>query len=135
MSDFSLLFTNLAERLVFTPPNSVPSERAFSCLKLQYFRLRISLSLAKLDLFCFFYMNRRVLDRAIMGYKRNIYDLTPTEEMEEEENIFDLKIEEERGSIINGNEKVIKATEATEDFISDGRPTKRRRGSSDEAPV
>ena len=48
-------------------------------------------------------MNRRILDRAIIGYKRNIYDLTPMEKLEEEDDILDLKAEEERESTINGN--------------------------------
>jgi hypothetical protein len=77
-------------------------------------------------------MNRRVLDRAIIGYKRNIYDLTPMEELEEEDNILDLEAEEERESIINGNEKV---TEAIKDFISDKKLIKRRRGDADETPI
>jgi hypothetical protein len=77
-------------------------------------------------------MNRRVLDRAIIGYKRNIYDLTPMEELEEENDILDLEAEEERESIIDGNEEIIKTTE---DSTSNERPIKRRRGNADETPV
>jgi hypothetical protein len=66
-----------------------------------------------------------------MGYKRNIYDLIPTEKMEEKENILDLEIEEKRRGTIDGNEKTIKTTETIENSISDGRPTKRYRGGSD----
>jgi hypothetical protein len=77
-------------------------------------------------------MNRRVLDRAIIDYKRNIYDLTPMEELEEEDDILNLEAEEKRESTINGNEEVI---EATEDSTSNERPIKRRRGDADETPV
>jgi hypothetical protein len=54
------------------------------------------------------------------------------EELEEEDDILDLEAEEERGGTIDGNEEVI---EITEDFTSDERPTKRRRGDFDETPV
>jgi hypothetical protein len=108
-SDFNFLLANLANRLRTTPPNSVFSERAFSALKLQYSRLRVSLSLAKLSLLCFLYMNRRILDRKAMNYKRNIYDLTPEEKIEEKNDILDIKTEKESGNTINDNKK---ATEA-----------------------
>jgi hypothetical protein len=84
--------------------------------------------------FTFFYINRRVLDRAVIGYKRNIYDLIPTEKMEEEENILNLKIIIKRKGIINKNKKTIKATEITKiikNSISDKKLIKRRRGGSD----
>jgi hypothetical protein len=53
-------------------------------------------------------------------------------ELEEEDDIFNLKAEKKRENTINGNEE---ATEITEDFINDKKPTKRRRGDSDETPV
>jgi hypothetical protein len=45
-------------------------------------------------------MNRRVLDRKIIGYKRNIYDLTPDEEIEEKQEILDYEAENEVKGII-----------------------------------
>lgn len=64
-----------------------------------------------------------------MGYKRNIYELTPQEEMEEND-ILDIEAEDESGGIMEGNEE---ATKATEGSTSDEKPAKRRRGGSDEA--
>jgi hypothetical protein len=134
ISNFSPLLTNLVNRLHFTPPNSVFSERAFFSLKLQYFRLLTSLSLAKLSFFYFFYINRRVLDRAVMSYKRNIYDLTPQEEMKEENDILDIKAEDKSGSTENESKGTIKSNEkAIEGFTNNKKPIKRRRGGSDEA--
>ncbi len=77
-------------------------------------------------------MNRRVLDRATINYKRNIYDLTLMEELEEEENILNLETEEERGDTIDKNKEAI---ETTEDSISDKKSIKRRRGDSNETSV
>ena len=58
-------------------------------------------------------MNRRVLDRKIIDYKRTIYDLTPTKELAEENKILNQKIITERGGINKDEEEsteVIKAT-------------------------
>jgi hypothetical protein len=72
-------------------------------------------------------MNRRVLDRKAIGYKRNIYDLIPEEKIEEKNDILNIKIEEENRDIINDNKEV---TETEQDFRNDKRPAKRRRGDS-----
>jgi Protein of unknown function (DUF 659)/hAT family C-terminal dimerisation region len=116
-SDFCPTLAHLAERLLTTPPNSVPSERAFSALKLQHTPLRNRLSLTKLDYLCFIYMNRRVLDRKAMGYKRTIYDLTPMEELAEENEILDHEATDECG-VISEDEEEMEEVEYT---------TKRRR--------
>jgi hypothetical protein len=127
ISDFSPRLANLAKRLNFTPLNSVLSERAFSALKLQHSQLRNSLSLAKLSFLYFLYINRRVLDRKIMGYKRNIYDLTPDEEIEEEQEILDHEAKNEVKGIILKEEGV----EASTTSQRDGNTTKRRRLNAD----
>jgi hypothetical protein len=77
-------------------------------------------------------MNRRVLDRAIISYKRNIYDLIPIEELEEEDDILNLEAEEKRGGTIDRNKKMI---EITKDSTNNKRPTKRYRGNADKTPV
>lgn len=74
-------------------------------------------------------MNRRVLDRKAMGYKRTIYDLTSTEELAEENEILDQEAITERGSAM-GNEE--KATEAITTSQRDGNTTKRRRLNADD---
>jgi hypothetical protein len=72
-------------------------------------------------------MNRRVLDRKIMGYKRNIYDLTPDEEMEEKQEILDYETENEIKGIIL-EEKGVETSTISQ---KNGNTTKRRRLNAD----
>jgi hypothetical protein len=55
-------------------------------------------------------MNRRVLDRKIINYKRNIYDLIPDEEMEEEQEILNYEAENKIKNIILEKEGVEAST-------------------------
>ena len=52
-----------AKRLFRTPNNSVPSERAFSAMKLNSGKYRATMKLEKLDKLYFIHINRRILDR------------------------------------------------------------------------
>jgi hypothetical protein len=72
-------------------------------------------------------MNRRVLDRKIMGYKRNIYDLIPDEKIEEKQEILNHEIENKVEGIIL--EK--KGVEASTISQKDRNITKRRRLNAD----
>jgi hypothetical protein len=77
-------------------------------------------------------MNRRVLDRKIMGYKRTIYDLTPTEELAEENEILDQETITEREGTNEDEEESTEAIEATTTSQRDENTTKRRRLNADD---
>lgn len=57
----------LAVRMGCTPANSVPSERAFSILKLIHTRLRSQLNSTRIDMLQYIYINYRVLERVQKG--------------------------------------------------------------------
>ena len=69
-------------------------------------------------------MNRRVLDRKTMGYKRTIYDLTPTEKLAEENKILDQETIIERGGTNEDEEEFTEAIKATTTSQRDGNITK-----------
>jgi hypothetical protein len=52
-------------------------------------------------------MNRRILDRKTISYKRNIYDLTPEKEIEKENDILDIETKEENKGTMNDNKETI----------------------------
>jgi hypothetical protein len=132
VSDFSPTLANFAKKLLNISPNSVPSERAFSVLKLQHISLRNRLSLTKLDYLYFLFMNRRVLDRKTMSYKRTIYDLTPTKKLAEENEILDQETIIEREGTNEDEEESTKAIEAITTFQRNGNTIKRRRLNTDD---
>ena len=99
----------------------MPSERAFSALRLQHFRLRTRLTLIKIDLLTFIYVNRRILDRDTVEYKKNIEQLTEEEELQLEDEMLNLGT---AGGSIQSEED---HTRTTETGNNQGRPTKRQR--------
>ncbi len=103
--------------------NSVLCERAFIYIKLQYSRFRCNLFFIFIDKFCFLYINRRVLDRKKKGLKKkNIYILTPEEELQEEKYIiYIITPEDLRNAITDKKDikidgEVIKTIETIEAF-------------------
>ena len=90
-----------ALRIFNTPPNSVPSERAFSTMKLNSGKFRATMALERLDKLCFIHINRRTLDRdEIKGIKRHYHQLTETEEVELEQELESIdQIEVENANI------------------------------------
>jgi len=92
-SAISPLLADFAERPFTAPPNSVPSERAFSAMNLQHSRLRMRLSVTKIDQLCFIHMNRRALYAQIYPYKRKLSELTTEEEVEIENILLEADVE------------------------------------------
>jgi hypothetical protein len=82
-----------ARRLYGAPPNSVPSERAFSAMKLQHTRLRTRLSLDRIDKLTFIFVNQRTLHVRTLRYKTKLYELTEEEELEEEDEMLEKETE------------------------------------------
>jgi hypothetical protein len=116
-SAMSPLLAEFAERLFTTPPNSVPSERAFSAMNLQHSRLRPNLSPKKIDKLCFIHMNCRALYSQKYPYKKKLRELTEEEEVEME----NILLETDGEGVLQEE-----ATEATTDSVRD-RPNKRLR--------
>jgi hypothetical protein len=77
-------------------------------------------------------MNRRVLDRKTMGYKRTIYDLTPTEELAEENEILNQETITEREGTNEDEKKSTEIIKATTTSQRDGNTTKRHRLNADD---
>ena len=111
-----------AQRLLSTPPNSLPCERAFSCMKLHQNRLRTNLSLARLDKLCFIHMNRRTLKRKPSDLKRTLHSLNEDEEMAAEIDLAAVEVVEQHTIILEGEE----VTEETERYTLDVRKRHRR---------
>jgi Protein of unknown function (DUF 659)/hAT family C-terminal dimerisation region len=87
-----------AERLFSTPPNSVPSERAFSAMNLQQTNLRMNLTMEKLDLLTFIHMNYRALHPKKLPYKTKIYTLNEDEELELEDKMLAMEAQTDQAS-------------------------------------
>jgi hypothetical protein len=61
IKDDAPTLANLAIRILSTTANSVPSERAFSTMKLQHTKLRNRLLSSRVDKLVFIYINQRIL--------------------------------------------------------------------------
>jgi hypothetical protein len=111
-----------AQRLLSTPPNSLPCERAFSCMKLHQNRLRTYLTLARLDKLCFIHMNRRTLKRKPSDLKRTLHSLNEDEEMAVEIDLAAVEVVVQHTVILEGSG----VAEETERHISEVRKRHRR---------
>ena len=92
-SDIADIIPKLALRLLGTVTNSVPSERAFSTLRLQHSKLRSRLRPDRLNKLVFIYINSRVLQRSYT----DIHRLSEEELLQLEEELDTLESPEEQG--------------------------------------
>jgi hypothetical protein len=113
------VLADFAQRLLSTPPNSLPCERSFSCMKLQQNRLRTHLTIDKLDKLCFIHMNRRTLRRKLTDLKRTLHSLDENEEMAAEIVMAVADAEE-------AHTGVVQRMRATEEAEGDLQPARKR---------
>jgi hAT family C-terminal dimerisation region len=83
IKDDAPTLANLAIRILSTAANSVPSERAFSTMKLQHTKLRNRLLPSRVDKLVFIHINRRILTE---GPKR-LYEMAEQEVLQLERDL------------------------------------------------
>jgi hypothetical protein len=118
-----------ALRVFNTPPNSAPSERAFSTMKLNAGKFRATMTLERLDKLCFIHVNRCTLDRDEIKGKRHYHQLTEAEELELEEELESIDQIELENALIRDT------TMQREDDEDEERPEKRARIDPNSVPI
>jgi len=90
MKDEAPVLAQLAIRILTTTANSVPSERAFSTMRLQHTKLRNRLTPSRVDKLVFIHINQRILTEGSKG----IHQVTEDEVLQLERDLAVLVDEE-----------------------------------------